>query len=152
MIILGAALMATGAVMAIFATGGHLNTAGRNYADYFITRNLALAVMLLALLALRARHVLAALMTLTALIQVLDAITATVTSRFGLVPIDLIFAAVFLFGAARLSGLQPWRRMTHPGLPGDQKPAGRRPAAPPADEPPAANELEPASDRAHHPV
>jgi Protein of unknown function (DUF998) len=151
-IILGAGLIATGAVMAIFATGEHLNTAGHNYADYFITRNLALAVMLLVMLALRARHVLAALMTLTALIQVLDAITATATSRFGLVPIDLIFAAAFLFGAVRLSGLQPWRRTTHPGLPGDQQPAARRPATPPADEPPAVSDLERTSDHAHHPV
>lgn len=111
-IILGAVLIATGAVMAIFATGEHLNTVGHNYADYFITRNLALAVMLLVMLTLRARHVLAALMTLTALIQVLDAITATATSRLGLVPIDLLFAAAFLLGAARLSGLQPWRRTT----------------------------------------
>jgi hypothetical protein len=121
-IILGAALTATGAILAIFATGEHLNVAGRDYADYFITRNLAVAAMLLVMLALRARHVLAALMTLTALIQILDAITAIATSRLGLVPIDLIFAAVFLFGAARLSGRQPWHRTTRPDLPGDQQP------------------------------
>ncbi len=107
-VILGAVLTATGAVLAIFASGEHLNTAGHNYADYFITRNLAVAVMLLVALALRARRVLAALMILTALIQFLDAVTAIATGRLGLVPIDLIFAAVFTFGAARLSGLWPW--------------------------------------------
>ncbi len=107
-VVLGAVLIATGAVLAIFASGEHLNTAGHNYADYFITRNLAVAVMLLVMLALRARRVLAALMILTALIQFLDAVTAIATGRLGLVPIDLIFAAVFTFGAARLSGLRPW--------------------------------------------
>lgn len=107
-VILGAILTATGAVLAIFASGEHLNTAGHNYADYFITRNLAVAVMLLVTLVRRARRVLAALMILTALIQCLDAITAIATGRVGLVPIDLIFAAVFTFGAARLSGPRPW--------------------------------------------
>ncbi len=107
-VILGAVLTATGAVLAIFASGEHLNTAGHNYADYFITRNMAVAVMLLVTLALRARRVLAALMILTALIQFLDAVTAIATGRPGLVPIDLIFAAVFTFGAARLSGPRPW--------------------------------------------
>ncbi len=150
-VILGAVLIATGAVIAIFASGEHLNAAGHNYADYFITRNLALAVMLLAMLALRARHVLAALMTLTALIQVLDAITATATNRLGLVPIDLIFAAVFLFGAVRLSGLS-WHHTTHPGHPSDQQSAGHHPTMPPTDEPPAVNDLERTRNRAHHPV
>jgi hypothetical protein len=107
-VILGAVLIATGAVLAIFASGEHLNTAGHNYADYFITRNLAVAVMLLVMLALRARRELAALMILTALIQFLDAVTAIATGRLGLVPIDLIFAAVFTFGAARLSGPRLW--------------------------------------------
>lgn len=116
-VIIGALLTATGAVLAIFASGEHLNAAGHNYADYFITRNLAVAVMLLVTLALRARRVLAALMILTALIQFLDAVTAIATARLGLVPIDLIFAAVFTFGAACLSGSRPWaqRRHSEPG-------------------------------------
>ena len=107
-VILGAVLTAAGAVLAIFASGEHLNTAGHDYADYFITRNLAVAAMLLVTLALRSRRVLAALMILTALIQFLDAVTAIATGRLGLVPIDLIFAAVFTYGAARLSGQRPW--------------------------------------------
>lgn len=115
-VIIGALLTATGAVLAIFASGEHLNTAGHNYADYFITRNLAVAVMLLVMLALRARRVLAALMILTALIQFLDAVTAIATGRLGLVPIDLIFAAVFTFGAARLSDWRPWLHRRHSEL------------------------------------
>jgi hypothetical protein len=120
-VILGALLTATGAVLAIFASGEHLNTAGQSYADYFITRNLAVAVMLLVTLALRARRVLAALMILTALIQFLDAVTAITTGRLGLVPIDLIFAAVFTFGAARLSGPGPWLPRRAPREPDNGK-------------------------------
>lgn len=72
--------------------------------------------MLLIMLALWARRVLAALMTLTALIQLLDAVTAIATGRLGLVPIDLIFATVFTFGATRLSGPRPWPQQRHSEL------------------------------------
>lgn len=112
LVLLGALLTATGGLLAIHPGGEHLNTAGQNYADYFLTRNLAMATMLLLMLALRARRVLAGLMILTALIQALDAITASVTGRLGLVPVDLIFAAAFLIGAARLSARPLWRRAT----------------------------------------
>ncbi len=71
-----------------------------------------MAVLLLIMLALRARRVLAGLMILTALIQTLDAITASATGRLGLVPIDLIFTAAFLIGAAHLSPHPVWRAVT----------------------------------------
>lgn len=109
MVILGSVLTAAGAVMGLLASGEHLNTAGQNYADYFATRNLAMAAMLLVMLALRARRVLAALMILTAVIQLLDAVTAAATGRLGLIPIDLVFTAVFLIGVARLSGREFWQ-------------------------------------------
>ncbi len=109
-VILGALLTATGALTALLASGEHLNTAGQHYADYFITRNLAIAAMLVVMLALRARRPLAAVMTLTALIQLLDAITAAATHRPGLIPIDLAYAATFLLGAAQLASLQFRRR------------------------------------------
>jgi hypothetical protein len=112
LVILGALLTATGAVQALLPASGHLSTAGQNYAEYFATRNLAMAALLLIMLALRARRVLAGLMILTALIQTLDAITATATGRLGLVPIDLIFTAAFLIGAARLSPHPVWRAVT----------------------------------------
>lgn len=111
-VILGALLTATGAITALFASGEHLNNAGRDYANYFITRNLGLAVMLLIMLTARACRALAALMLLTALIQTLDAITALATGRYGLVPIDLAFAAVFLTGTTRLCGRALWRTDT----------------------------------------
>lgn len=111
-VVLGALLTAAGGLLAIHPTGEHLDTAGRNYAEYFLTRNIALAVLLLLMLGLRARRTLAGLMILTALIQTLDAITATATGRLGLVPIDLVFAAAFLIGAAHLSTGPLWRSVT----------------------------------------
>lgn len=104
-VIAGALLTAAGAVIALLPSAGHpMNAAGHDYAYYFVTRNLARAVMLLAALALQARRPLAGLMLLTALIQLLDAVTATATGRAGLVPIDLAFTAIFLIAAARLTG------------------------------------------------
>lgn len=108
-VILGALLTATGAIAALVAPGEHLNSAGSSYAHYFVTRNLSLALLLLLMLAARAPRALATLMLLTALIQTLDAITATATAHYGLVPIDLTFAALFLTGANRLSPQPLWR-------------------------------------------
>ena len=112
MVVLGALLTTTGGLLALHPAGESLNTAGQNYADYFLTRNLAMAVTLLLMLALRARRSLMALMLLTALIQVLDAITASFTGRLALVPIDLVFAAAFLLGATHLAGRPLWRSAT----------------------------------------
>ncbi len=61
MVVLGGLLTATGGLLAIHPAGEFLNPAGQNYADYFMTRNLAMAVMLLLMLALRARRALTAL-------------------------------------------------------------------------------------------
>jgi Protein of unknown function (DUF998) len=108
-VVLGALLTAAGGLLAIHPAGEHLNTAGQNYAYYFLTRNLAMAVLLLLMLALRARRALTGLMILTALIQTLDTITATATGRLPLVPIDLAFTAAFLIGAAHLSIGPLWR-------------------------------------------
>lgn len=109
LVVLGAVLTAAGGLLAIHPVGEHLSTAGQNYADYFLTRNLAMAVMLLLMLALRARAALTGLMVLTALIQCLDALSASLTGRWGLLPIDLVFAAAFLLGAAHLSPQPLWR-------------------------------------------
>lgn len=123
---LGAVLIATGAILALFPSGEHLNAAGRNYADYFITRNLALALALLLTLALRARPLLTVLMVLTALIQGLDAATAMVTGRFGLVPVDAAFAVTFVAVAARVSRHGIWRARSWRALAGESTAAGAR--------------------------
>src|SRR2546422_11000929 len=75
-VILGAVLTATGAVISkadptILTNGGPITYAARVYADYLFARNLPLAVMLLLLLATRARRMLAGFMGLVALIQML---------------------------------------------------------------------------------
>lgn len=109
LVIIGAALSATGAVIALI-TAPHLNAQAADYALYFATRNLAVALLLGLTLALRSWRALSALMTLTALIQSMDAITAILTNRLTLVPIDLVYAALFLLGAARTQGHPFWSR------------------------------------------
>lgn len=116
-VVLGALLTAAGGLLAIHPAGEHLSTAGQNYADYFLTRNIAMAALLLLMLTFRARRVLTGLMILTALIQTLDAITATATGRLGLVPIDLAFTAAFLIAAAHLSTGPLWRGTSWRELP-----------------------------------
>src|SRR6202162_935691 len=73
-VILGALLTATGAVISkvdptLLTNGSPMTDAARVYADYLFARTLSLAVMLLLLLALRARRMLAGFMVLIALIQ-----------------------------------------------------------------------------------
>lgn len=102
--------MAVGAVVAIanpamlVTPGAQITDAARTYAGYFISRNLALAILLLVTLAFRARHMLTGLMVLTALIQVFDAILDATEGRWTLVPGVLIFAIAYIIGAVRLSG------------------------------------------------
>ncbi len=58
LVIAGALLTATGGLLALHPAGEHLNSAGRNYAEYFFTRNLGMAVLLVVTLGLRARRAL----------------------------------------------------------------------------------------------
>src|SRR5260370_21076037 len=112
-VILGALLTATGAVISkvdptLLTNGSPMTDAARVYADYLFARNLSLAVMLLLLLALRARRMLAGFMVLIALIQLVDVIDDLARGAFLLVPGFLGFAVVFLFGASRLFGQSVW--------------------------------------------
>src|SRR5713101_9441177 len=113
MVILGALLTATGAVISkidptLLTNGSPMTDAARVYADYMFARNLPLAVMLLLLLALRARRMLAGFMVLIALIQLVDVIDDLARGAFLLVPGLLVFAVVFLVGASRLFGQAVW--------------------------------------------
>lgn len=114
LVIVGAALTATGAAIALVTPAHQLSPVGQEYALYFVTRNAGIALMLGATLALRLWHALAVLMTLTALIQCLDAITAAATARYGLIPVDLAYAILFLIGAARIQGPPFWRPRRRP--------------------------------------
>jgi hypothetical protein len=112
-VILGALLTVTGAVIAkvdpTLLTGGGAGTeTARVYADYLFARNLALAVMVLLLLAIRARRMLAGFMVLIALIQLIDVGDDLARGDWLLIPGLLVFASVFLLGAWRLFGQAIW--------------------------------------------
>jgi uncharacterized membrane protein YedE/YeeE len=89
-----------------------MNQAARVYAHYLVARNLAVAIVLGILLAMRARRLLAGLLVLTALIQLLDAGLDAATGRWALVPGLLVLTAAFLVGAARLCGQALWQVAT----------------------------------------
>ncbi len=114
-VIVGALLTAAGGIFALarpetlLEAGQHMNAAAHVYAGYLISRGLALALMLLTLLALRARRMLASLMVLIALVQVIDAVVDATTGRASLLPIAVVFAAAFLLGATRLFGQAFWK-------------------------------------------
>jgi hypothetical protein len=113
-VIFGALLMGVGAIIAVVrpamlvAPNVEITAAARVYAGYLVSRNLALAVMLLAMLAVRARGVLSSLMVLTAFIQLFDAGMDALEGRWPIVPGVLIFAIVFFLGAARINGRSLW--------------------------------------------
>jgi hypothetical protein len=86
-----------------------MNQAAHVYAGYLVSRNLALAVVLLVVLVLQARSALIGLMVYTALAQLVDAVVDTATGRAALLPIIVVFAVAFLAGAARLSGPAWWK-------------------------------------------
>jgi hypothetical protein len=112
----GALLLAAGAIVALVnpamlaSPGIAINGAVHVYAGYLVARNLALALLLLVTLGMGARRSLSTLMVLTALIQLLDAGMDMAERRWPLIPGVLIFAALFLFGAARITGAPVWRR------------------------------------------
>jgi hypothetical protein len=112
-VILGALLTITGAVISkvdptLLTNGSPMTDAARIYADYMFARNVALAALLLLLLVVRARHMLAGFMVLTALIQLVDVGDDLVRGDVLLVPGLVVFALVFLLGAGRLFGQPVW--------------------------------------------
>ncbi len=106
---LGAALMAAGALIALLhpamlvSPRDQINGAVRVYAGYLVSRNLALAIMLLAALSGRVREQLRILVILTAFIQLLDAGMDAFAGRWTLVPGVLLLAIAFFITAAWLS-------------------------------------------------
>ena len=112
-VILGALLTVAGAIISkvdptLLTNGSPMTDAARVYADYTFARNLPLAIMLLFLLAVKARHMLAGFMVLTAFIQLVDVINDLARGEFLLVPGLLVFAIVFLIGAWQLFGQAIW--------------------------------------------
>ena len=112
---LGALLMATGALLALFhpvllvSPHDQINAAVHIYAGYFASRNLGLALMLVVAMSLRARGMLHTLMLLTAFIQVLDAGLDCVEGRWVIVPGVVLIGLMFFVGSAWLSRYPFWR-------------------------------------------
>ena len=113
LVILGSLLTAAGAIISkvdptLLTNNSPMTDAARVYADHMFARNLPLAVMLLFLLLVKARHMLAGFMVLTAFIQIVDVINDVARGAFLLIPGLLIFAALFLIGAWQLFGQAIW--------------------------------------------
>jgi hypothetical protein len=116
-VIVGSVLTAAGAVIALvhpamlLSPHDDINRAVQVYAGYMAARNLPLAFMLIALLVVDARHSLGNLMVLVGLIQLLDACMDVYEGRWAVVPGVLVFGLIFLIGAARLSGGNPFWKL-----------------------------------------
>jgi hypothetical protein len=114
LVIVGALLTAIGAVIALVhpamlvSPHDEINGAVRIFAGYLAARNLALAIMLIALLLVGARRALANLMVLVGFIQLLDVCMDVAEGRWAVAPGVLVFGVVFLIAANRLIGYPFW--------------------------------------------
>jgi hypothetical protein len=111
----GSLLMIVGGLLALIrpemllSPHQEVTQAVRIYAGYLASRNLALGVMLLAILGLRASRALHGFMILFALIQFLDISMDCTEARWTIVPGILALSVLFLLAAARISGHPFWR-------------------------------------------
>ena len=97
-------LFAPGAMLALVGYAGEQPSPGtRVFADYTGTRDVAIAVVLLVLLATRSSRALPAVLLLTALANGLDAAAALASQRWPQLPGALGFAIAFLVAAVLLS-------------------------------------------------
>lgn len=118
--LLAALLLTVGAVIALVhpillvPPASHITEAVRFYAGYLASRNLALALMLVVLLALRARPSLAYFMALVALIQFIDVVIDAAETRWAIVPGVLLLGLLFLLAAVRLADGPLWTRAPKP--------------------------------------
>jgi hypothetical protein len=115
-VVIGTVLMAAGGVIALVnprmlvSPSAEVNDAVRVYAGYLVTRNLVLALMLLAALAWRAKPVLHTLLVVVGFIQFADAVLDIVEGRWPIVPGVLVLGCLFFLAASRVSGAGFWRR------------------------------------------
>jgi hypothetical protein len=115
-VVLEAILLAMGATVALahpallVSPTDKINGAVRIYAGYFASRNLALAMMLLAAMLLRARATLNVLTSLTAVIQVLDSVIDGAEGRWAVIPGVVALGVLFFVASVGLSGYPLWRK------------------------------------------
>ncbi len=96
-------LLAPGTLLKAVGEGSQSVNAGTQiFANYTGTRNLAAALVLLALVVMRSRRVLAGLLITVALANFLDAITDLVAQRWPAVPGPIILSIAFLSAALLL--------------------------------------------------
>lgn len=108
---LGVASLAIGALFApqtLLSSGQPMTEAVRVWARYAAAYSVALSLTLLALLAVRARRILAGVLLQAAFAEFLLAIVAIVNQRWEQIPADILLAAVFVICAGRLFGQAPW--------------------------------------------
>ena len=114
-VLLGALLLGAGGVIALVRPAmlvsprDEINAAVHIYAGYLAARNLALALLLLVALSLRARAALSTLMLLVACIQFLDAIIDVQEGRWIIIPGVVVLGLLFLIGSCRMAGHPFWR-------------------------------------------
>jgi len=111
-VVLGALLMGAAGLASIFAPQAFLTAVGVSgvpvnagteiFARYTGTRDVALAVMLLILVAVRSRRVLAGLVVATALAKALDCALELVAQRWPAAPGPFVVAVLYLAAAAWL--------------------------------------------------
>jgi hypothetical protein len=112
---LGALLLISGALIALFhpamlvSPHDEISGAVHIYAGYLASRNLALAVMLLAALALGAKRLLNNLLLLLSLIQLFDAAIDVVEGRWSVASGVLVLAILFFAASGSLSGYPFWK-------------------------------------------
>ena len=109
MVVIGAALLAVGAVLAVVKPSMLLGpaepvTSGvRVYAGYLFSRNLSLAMLLIAALTRRWRKNLSGMIALYALIQLLDAVMDCVEGRWAVLPPVVLLGLLFAWAWVRMS-------------------------------------------------
>ncbi len=114
--LLAAGLLFTGAAISLWNPGmlaaPHevVNGAVRVYAGYTASRDVGLAVALVALLALRAKRALGQLLALVGLIQVFDCVIDLAEHRWTVAPGVFVLGVLFVLAAARLCRAALWNR------------------------------------------
>lgn len=114
-VVLGIVLLAAGAVIAVVhpvllvSPHDQIDEATHVFAGYLASRNMALALMLLVAILLRARKALNILVLLAAAIQLLDIGMDIFEGRWAVVPAVVILGALFLAASARIAGHPFWK-------------------------------------------
>ena len=115
-VVLCAVLMGAGAIIAfanpamLVDPHAEINAAVRTYAGYLTARNLTLALMLLILLAAKARRALGNLVAVVGLIQLFDFVVDCTEARWSVAAGVLVLGILLLVASGRLVGAPFWRR------------------------------------------